>query len=114
MKIHGVTRMQESEFFSDGIPVLPKRRVTMELLSKFSDQLFQVFDCKRLCAAMNHFVAIGANRSQVGDRIHFVFFSNFRQGLQMMNMDKSASERAKLFFEIKAANRAKAPVVLDR
>ncbi len=60
---------------------------------------------------MNNRVAIWANRAEVIDWVNFVFFANFRELPQVMNVDKAFTHFTIHFLKIKIANTTTCSIV---
>jgi hypothetical protein len=60
---------------------------------------------------MNNRVAIWANRTQVIDRVNFVFLPDVRKLLQVVNLDKTVANFAVLFCETEATDTATCTVM---
>jgi hypothetical protein len=59
-----------------------------------ADVLFQLFNAKGRRLAMQHGMAIRTDRSQVADRVNFVFLTHFGQRDNVMHMNVVSSEFA--------------------
>ena len=62
---------------------------------------------------MNHRVAVGANRTQISNRINLILRANIEQRFEVVNVDEPLTTLAINFLEIEIANRAMTSVVLN-
>ena len=73
-------------------------------------QLLNGYNCD---VAVNHCVAVRANRTQIGNRVNLILSANLGQCLEMVDVNKAAAKLAIRSLEIEAANRTPATVVLN-
>ena len=73
-------------------------------------QLLNGYNCD---VAVNHRVAVRANRTQIGNRVNLILSANLEQCFEMVDVNKAAAKLAIHSLEIEAANRTSATVVLN-
>jgi len=55
----------------------------------------QLLNCHHFGVAVNHRVAVRANRTQIGNRVNLILSANLGQCLEMVDVNKAAAKLAK-------------------